>query len=262
MSEQATAAADNSRRRPNHHPLQGSERWLSTNLPILPSIATTSPGAARSRAPPPSARSRFRLVLLLWRLPTPTPAFAAIEAGYRRWQAIMAERDRLQELVEELADRAHAELEPMFPPKPERAPEIVEWITEEGAYTRGSSAVPRKLRKKVEAHWSAMIDYRHACNDVVEGHPAIEATCDADAKAEELKGEADRVRLEVLAIPTRTPQGMLIKLAIAAEARSLDDLEQAVTVDTLYQCPWIGEEFLPALLTDLRAMVAGTPLAA
>jgi len=163
------------------------------------------------------------------------------------------EKDRLQDSAEDLADRAYADRAPLMPPKPERAPEIAKWITQEGVYTRGHSAVPRKLRKKVEAHYSAMIDHRHACNDIVEGHSDLEASCDADAEADELRHRADELRREVLAIPTRSPRGLFVKLAIAIEAKGFPDIDDAMDPDT---AGWAAEDFLPALLTDLRTMVA------
>ena len=65
------------------------------------------------------------------------------------------------------------------------------------------------------------------------------------------------MRLEVLAIPTRSPHGLRIKLAIAMEAKSLDAIEEHLA-DPDWYGPfdgWASEDLLPALAADLRAMV-------
>jgi hypothetical protein len=54
---------------------------------------------------------------------------------------------------------------------------------------------------------------------------------------------------EVLAIPTRSPRGLLIKVAIGIEAPTVEGIENA-----LNDCDWAAETLLPPLLVDLRAM--------
>jgi hypothetical protein len=41
-----------------------------------------------------------------------------------------------------------------------------------------------------------------------------------------------------------------IKVAIAAEARSLEEMGKSVTKDAIYEQPWIGEELVPAIAAD------------
>ena len=56
-------------------------------------------------------------------------------------------------------------------------------------------------------------------------------------------------------MPTTSARGLLIKVAIAAEARSLDEGDKSLTKEAIFEQPWIGEDLLPPLLADLRAMV-------
>jgi hypothetical protein len=65
--------------------------------------------------------------------------------------------------------------------------------------------------------------------------------------------EAEQLRNEVLAIPTRSPQGLLIKLAIAVESKSTDTIE----ADAPNSWASAGEDLLPHLAAALRAMMEG-----
>jgi hypothetical protein len=94
----------------------------------------------------------------------------------------------------------------------------------------------------------------------IDEQPTLVANPDyAEAKAaererEQLWNEAFSYGLEVLKIPARPPRGLLIKLAIAIEAKRLEHLPAQLEA-------WLHdgletEGLLPALLVDLQAMVA------
>jgi hypothetical protein len=152
------------------------------------------------------------------------PGLAAIEAGYARWQGLEAQKDALRERRNDLWDRARAHRPALTPePDPDDFETGTAWVDADAAWC---SALP-----------------------TLRGHPDYEAGRDLDADADELCEQAEELRKEVLAIPTRSPRGLLVKLALAVEARSLDAIEDADSEDWGYA----GEDFLPHLAADLRA---------
>jgi hypothetical protein len=177
---------------------------------------------------------------------------AAIEAGYARWCALLEERDRLQQRRDDLAARARAdrpmlETAPVVPKKLE--PYAFPWGNDYVSISMGM--VPERLRKLADVYTEAEVDWRKR-HPSLEGHPDYEASLDAHADAEDCQEEADKVRDEVLAMPARSPRGILIKMAIGAESRTLDGIE-AVLAD----CDWPVDDLFPPLLADLRAMIGG-----
>jgi hypothetical protein len=81
-----------------------------------------------------------------------------------------------------------------------------------------------------------------------------------EAEREELAEAGREVRQEVLAIPTGSPRGLLIKLAIAIEATSLEDIDERFARPVWYSTfdSHIAEDLLPVLAADLRAIVGAS----
>jgi hypothetical protein len=155
------------------------------------------------------------------------PDLAAIEEGYRNWQELQAEKQCLRDQRDELLDRARAE-RPAFTP----APSVDDFET-------------------YRAFLEADREWRRALPDL-KGHPDYEASHELDAQAEEHMTEALELRKRVLAIPTNSLRGLLIKLAIAAEAETVERIE--TVVDELgMELGFPVEDLLAALLADLRA---------
>jgi hypothetical protein len=170
------------------------------------------------------------------------PGLALIEKEYARWRAMKSESSRLHDRAEDLVDQAQAD-RPMLIPAPEPAPEIVPWIR------ALRHEVPQRLLKKVDAHFDAMIDWRHA-HPSLEGHPAYEQSRDCEAEADRLSSEAWELRGTILKIPTRAPRGILLKLVVAFEADTLDEVRDSID-DTAGDC---GNDFAAGILPDLEAM--------
>jgi hypothetical protein len=186
--------------------------------------------------------------------------FAAIEAGYRRWQELRAERDRLEDLAADLDARADAMVKPLIGPHLMPDPGIVDYVPRHylpewqpgGKVLEGA---PQDVIEAAQQYIDWVTDWRDRRDALLDEVPECQQACELSTKAEKLRDDADAVRKDVLAIPTTTLRGIQIKLAIAVEARSLDAIEDATPDDFAYG----GETLLPVLAADLRAMVGRAP---
>jgi hypothetical protein len=175
------------------------------------------------------------------------PGLARIEAGYARWQALQAERDRLDQIARELLARANEAIAPMLPPEPPIPPELEpygHYHDRMGKKIVWWGTVPRKgtVRKIADAHYRAETEWRDLRNEPLDGLPDYEKAGEIEAEREELCDDALELRKQVLAIPTRSPRGLLIKLTIAIEARSVRRHRRAVRQSLILRHVWrLGE---------------------
>ena len=110
--------------------------------------------------------------------------------------------------------------------------------------------IPQDLLDRYDAHrekWSRWWDRRREIT-----RPFTERAAAIERDRDELYNQREAVRDAVLAIPTTSPRGLLIKLAIAVEAQTLDDIEAA-----LGECDYRAHDLLPEIVITVRAM-AGT----
>jgi hypothetical protein len=174
------------------------------------------------------------------------PGLAWLEAGYQRWQEMRTEMDRLSARTVELVDRARSD-RPMLEPEPPIPSELVPYA-KDGKVLYGT--VPEELKAIGGKHQGALIDWRKA-HPALDGHPAYEEAGECEARHEQLDDEAWALRDELLAVPARSPRGLLIKFAIAVQANRIEDIETAIEESDF-------TDDLRLLAPDLRAM-AGRP---
>jgi hypothetical protein len=160
-----------------------------------------------------------------------TPAWPRSRAGYRRWQALMAERDRLKVLRDELDARAEAAIAPLLPPEPPIPAELEpysHWNEAMCQMVVWWGTVPRKgkVRKIADAHMHAESAWRRAHNRLLDEQPDAGPAGVIEAERSALYDEANEVRSKVLELPARSPAALLIKVAIAIEATSFDDIDE------------------------------------
>jgi hypothetical protein len=185
------------------------------------------------------------------------PGLAAIEAGYARWQELMAQAAALEPLQDEASERGRALLPPDLDPRPQPPAEI-RWLYEVPHAVLDSAldptkpvTIPARVRRMVE-QYRQDLDRWQARQPKRVTNPDLERAHELEAERHALWAEADEARREVLAIPTTSPRGVLVKLAIALEAKSLDRVEPPAPDNW----SWAGEDLLPFLAADLRAMTA------
>jgi len=188
--------------------------------------------------------------------PDVDPGLAQLEAGYARWQGLHAEKHRLRRRASWLQDKADAAVRPLLPPEPPIPPELEPYS---GVYGVHWGTVPRrgKVAKIAKVYGQADRDWRKKRNDLLDDQPDFQRSEALDAPANELDREADALRHELLAIPTRSARGLLIKLTLTTDSPRIEDLDKRFARPGYYGTFDASEDLMRPLLADLRAMVAG-----
>ena len=90
----------------------------------------------------------------------------------------------------------------------------------------------------------------------LDGDPDYEEAKALERQREALWHKAFRFRRKLLKIPTTSPRGLLIKVALATETERFEDFDKRFRRPGYYGTFDVSGDLMPPLLADLRAMVA------
>jgi hypothetical protein len=90
------------------------------------------------------------------------------------------------------------------------------------------------------------------------GDPDYEEAKAIERQREALWHKASRLRRKLLNIPTTSPRGLLLKVALATETERFEDFDDRFRRSRYRGTFDICEDLMPPLLADLRAMTTGT----
>jgi hypothetical protein len=184
------------------------------------------------------------------------PGLAKLEAGYKHWQELWAKADALEAFQDAAFDRARARL-PEGEPAPEPDPAVAElwrgpsgYALKEARDPPSPVSIPQELLDRYDAFVEEHGRWRDR-QPTLDGDPDYEESRAIERRREELWQKSWELRRRLMKIHTSSVRGVMIKLAMAVEAKSLDSIEDAITEEN---CSYGGEALLPVLAADLRAM--------
>ena len=207
---------------------------------------------------------------MLWSAASADQHRARFGAGYRRWQDLRAKRDALEDLEDEARGRAwnrapevYAGPEPVPDPDVKRLGRMLSETIEQARDPTSPVSILQDLLDRYDAYWQERGRW-------FDRQPKID-TADSDwleakriqAERDALRGKAARLRQRLLRVPTTSPQGLMIKLSLAIEVRSLDEMAKHLKRPRYYGVDDydLGTELVPSLLADFQAMVGAQPTA-
>jgi hypothetical protein len=191
------------------------------------------------------------------------PGLAKLERGYKRWQDLRAQRDALEELEADAHARAADrlpewnELEPVASDTVKRLGKMLGDTIDQARDPASPVSIPSEMLAEYDDYWAARSRWNAGRPTIPDDDPDYLESKALEAKADALWKKAMRLRGRLLRVPTTSPRGLMIKLALAIEVESLADMEKHLRRPYYYGVNdyELGTELVPALLADLRAMV-------
>lgn len=185
-----------------------------------------------------------------------------LEAGYREWQDMLAEADRLEEMEGEYLRRARDRMPEFNEPEPEpQTPKIAKlWEGPSGLVAAARDpesyvTIPQDILDQFDAfreEWKSWEDRRPRLS---RSDPDYRESLRIERRKELLWKRAERLRVRVMKIPTTSPCGLLIKLALATDTPRLEDFDKRFRRSSYYDTfGGADAEFFRPLLADLRAL--------
>jgi hypothetical protein len=184
------------------------------------------------------------------------PGLAQLEGGYVHWQKLSAKANRAYWRADDAWGRASRKYDARVDPAPARPPElepigkVMGGSMEQVLDPNHPLTLPPDLLEMYRAYheaWEAWLDGRPSMTETMADDPDYKKYLRINKQA--LWDKTSILRDELLAIPTRAPRGIMIKLALAVGAENLGD----GLLDAL-QDNQPDNELWPALLADLQAM--------
>jgi hypothetical protein len=193
------------------------------------------------------------------------PGLAAIEAGYREWQELLASADALGEQEDEARGRAGDRVPEADDPEPVPSdPDVAKlWkgpsgLIDDARDPASYVKIPQDLLDRFDAfqaEWSRWWDRKPRLD---RNDPDFRNAVRLERQQKTLWREADRLRHRLLKVPTTSPRGLLIKLALATDTERFEDFDDRFRRSRYHGTFDICEDLMPPLLADLRAMTTGT----
>ena len=179
-----------------------------------------------------------------WSAPADDPGLAVLKEGLQRWRGLNAERRALGDLEEQLYERATADC--WHQPYPATPPELAPYGGLNGYLDK---TPPVEFSQVVRDYIDATIDWRHARNEAIQGHPAHVEALTVQERQEDLWRQMGALRDEMLAVRTFSPRGFMLKLAFGVYVGDFDAIEGGIREN--YDA---ADDYLPELMADLQGM--------
>ena len=189
------------------------------------------------------------------------PGLAELEAGYERWHEMLMQAHALEDRANEARGRAWDRVPEVDNPEPVPDPDVAKlWhgpsgLLDEGREPTSYVTIPQDLLDRYDAfraEWHRWWDRKPKldAND-----PDFRLAQRLDRQNQAVWKRAERLRRKLLKVPTTSPRGLLLKLALATDTDRLEDFDRRFRRPYYYGTFDTAADLMPGLLADLRAMV-------